>query len=105
MDRDYNNGLINLDGTVIHEMGHVFTKIENGPSFTNEPWTYGNEYINQAMVQYVLDKIILSKDNIVTTINPYDYVIFASKNVKTYTNLMVSKKKLFIAIKTDMINY
>lgn len=94
MDRDYNNGLINLDGTVIHEMGHVFTKIENGPSFTNEPWTYGDEYINQAMVQYVLDKIILSKDNIVTTINPYDYVIFASKNVKTYTNLNDEKKEV-----------
>ena len=94
LDRDYNNGLINLDGTVIHEMGHVFTKIENGPSFTNEPWTYGNEYINQAMVQYVLDKIILSKDNIVTTINPYDYVIFASKNVKTYTNLNGEQKEV-----------
>ena len=94
LDRDYNNGLINLDGTVIHEMGHVFTKIENGPSFTNEPWTYGDEYINQAMVQYVLDKIILSKDNIVTTINPYDYVIFASKNVKTYTNLNDEKKEV-----------
>ncbi len=94
LDRDYNNGLINLDGTVIHEMGHVFTKIENGPSFTNEPWTYGNEYINQAMVQYVLDKIILSKDNIVTTINPYDYVIFASKNVKTYTNLNGEQKEI-----------
>ena len=94
LDRDYNNGLINLDGTVIHEMGHVFTKIENGPSFTNEPWTYGNEYINQAMVQYVLDKIILSKDNIVTTINPYDYVILASKNVKTYTNLNGEQKEV-----------
>ena len=94
LDRDYNNGLINLDGTVMHEMGHVFTKIENGPSFTNEPWTYGNEYINQAMVQYVLDKIILSKDNIVTTINPYDYVIFASKNVKTYTNLNGEQKEV-----------
>ena len=94
MDRDYNNGLINLDGTVMHEMGHVFTKIENGPSFTNEPWTYGNEYINQAMVQYVLDKIILSKDNIVTTINPYDYVILASKNVKTYTNLNGEQKEV-----------
>ena len=94
LDRDYNNGLINLDGTVIHEMGHVFTKIENGPSFTNEPWTYGDEYINQAMVQYVLDKIILSKDNIVTTINPYDYVIFASKNVKTYTNLNGEQKEV-----------
>ena len=94
LDRDYNNGLINLDGTVMHEMGHVFTKIENGPSFTNEPWTYGNEYINQAMVQYVLDKIILSKDNIVTTINPYDYVILASKNVKTYTNLNGEQKEV-----------
>ena len=94
LDRDYNNGLINLDGTVIHEMGHVFTKIENGPSFTNEPWTYGDEYINQAMVQYVLDKIILSKDNIVTTINPYDYVILASKNVKTYTNLNGEQKEV-----------
>ena len=94
LDRDYNNGLINLDGTVIHEMGHVFTKIENGPSFTNEPWTYGDEYINQAMVQYVLDKIILSKDNIVTIINPYDYVIFASKNVKTYTNLKGEQKEV-----------
>ena len=94
LDRDYNNGLINLDGTVIHEMGHIFTKIENGPSFTNEPWTYGDEYINQAMVQYVLDKIILSKDNIVTTINPYDYVIFASKNVKTYTNLNGEQKEV-----------
>ena len=94
LDRDYNNGLINLDGTVMHEMGHVFTKIENGPSFTNEPWTYGDEYINQAMVQYVLDKIILSKDNIVTTINPYDYVIFASKNVKTYTNLNGEQKEV-----------
>ena len=94
LDRDYNNGLINLDGTVMHEMGHVFTKIENGPSYTNEPWTYGNEYINQAMVQYVLDKIILSKDNIVTTINPYDYVILASKNVKTYTNLNGEQKEV-----------
>ena len=86
IERDYNSGITNLCGTVLHEMGHMFTKI-NGYSYFNSPWNYGTEYINLVLVQYVVDNMVKNNDNIVTNLYPYYDVICASSNVSDYNTI------------------
>lgn len=87
IERDYNNGISNLLGTALHEMGHLFTKSGQYSDNFNVPWNFGTEYINMLMVQYVLDKMVENNDNIVSKIYTYDDVICASKNIKSYNYL------------------
>ena len=86
IERDYNSGITNLCGTVLHEMGHMFTKI-NGYSYFNSPWNYGTEYINLVLAQYVVDNMVRNNDNIVTNLYPYYDVICASSNVSNYNTI------------------
>ena len=86
IERDYNSGITNLCGTVLHEMGHMFTKI-NGYSYFNSPWNYGTEYINLVLAQYVVDNMVKNNDNIVTNLYPYYDVICASSNVSNYNTI------------------
>ena len=87
IERDYNNGISNLLGTALHEMGHLFTKSGQYSDNFDVPWNFGTEYINMLMVQYVLDKMVENNDNIVSKIYTYDDVICASKNIKSYNYL------------------
>ena len=73
-------GIINVSGTVLHEMGHKFAECSK---FINcNYWGIGSEYINLIMVQYVLEKLAKENDNIVATVNAYEYCLFASAGVK-----------------------
>ena len=86
IERDYNSGITNLCGTVLHEMGHMFTKI-NDYSYFNSPWNYGTEYINLVLAQYVVDNMVKNNDSIVTNLYPYYDVICASSNVSNYNTI------------------
>ncbi len=57
MEEAYNLGYYDLNGTVLHEMGHMFTKMEGYSGF-NTPWNFWTECINLMMVHYVADKLI-----------------------------------------------
>lgn len=87
IERDYNSGITNLCGTVLHEMGHMFTKINGYGWFNDTPWNYGTEYINMAFEQYVVDKMIKNNSNIVTNLTLYYDTVCASNNINTYFDL------------------
>ena len=74
-------GIINISGTVLHEMGHEFAGCTK--FLETNYWNVGVEYINLIMVQYVLDKLAANNDNIYAIVNPYNDYILASQNVES----------------------
>ena len=73
-------GIMDINGTVLHEMGHKFARSYFGINDSSKDyWNVGAEYINLIMVQYVLDKLVQNNDNIISSVySSYNYLVGSS---------------------------